>query len=100
MHVRREVAIRRRDEAEVDMDVFVAAYALYGARLESPEELHLRGEVDLSYLVEEERSAAGCLELSDFRSVCARERAFLVAEQLGLDERRRKRRALDGDEWA
>ena len=97
-HIRGEVAVRRGDEAEVDAYVFVAADALYGARLEGPEELYLRGEVDLRYLVEEERSAAGSLELSDLRAVCAGERAFLVAEELGLDERRRKRRALDGDE--
>ena len=79
-HVRREVAVRRGDEAEVDADVFVAADALYGARFEGPEELYLRGEVDLRDFVEEERSAAGRLELADLHPVCAGERAFLVAE--------------------
>jgi len=47
----------------------------------------------------EQRPAAGELEQTELAHVRARERAFLVPEQLRLDESVRDRFAIDVHEW-
>ena len=68
------------------------------ALLEDPEELHLDLERNLADLVEEERPLARGFELSRAILVGPGESAASIAEELRLDERRRKRGAVDGDE--
>ena len=57
-----EVAVGRRDEANVDADRLDAADALELALLQRAQELHLHLDGDLADLVEEERAAVGELE--------------------------------------
>ena len=52
----------------------------------------------LADLVEEQRAALGQLEAAPLARLRAGEGALLVAEQLGLDQRLRQRRAVDLDE--
>src|SRR5262249_56848042 len=54
----------------------------------------------LADLVEEQRALIGGLELAGLLPVGARERALLVAEQLGFEELARKRRAVHLQELA
>ena len=57
-----EVAVGRRDDADVDLHGLVAADALERALLEDAQELDLDRRRDLADLVEEERAAVGLLE--------------------------------------
>ena len=57
-----EVAVGRRDDADVDVDRLVAADALELALLQEAQQLHLDGRRDLADLVEEQRAAVGLLE--------------------------------------
>ena len=75
-----------------------AAEALELALLQHAQQLHLRAEVDVADLVEEERAALGHLEAPLLAGVGAGERALLVAEQLRLDQRVGQRRAAHLDE--
>ena len=65
---------------------------------EHAQELGLQRRVEIADLVEEERAAAGRLEAARAARGRAGERALLVAEELALDQRRRQRREVDGDE--
>src|SRR3990172_1937440 len=94
----REVAMRRRDEAHVDLDRLLAAQALEAPLLEDAEELHLHGRGDLAHLVEEEGAPVRQLEPADLPPHRAGEGAALVPEQLALEEPLRQRGAGDGDE--
>jgi len=60
--------------------------ALELALLQHAQQLDLGREVDVADLVEEERSAVGELEPSLLALLGAGEGAFLVAEELRLDE--------------
>src|SRR5262249_20951592 len=64
------------------------------------QELGLEERRHLADLVEKQRSAVGQLELANLGAHRAGERAFLVAEQLRLEERRGQRRAIDRNERA
>ena len=75
-----------------------AAQPLELALLQHAQQLDLRRQVQLADLVEEQRAALGQLEAALLRRVGAGERAFLVAEQLRLDQILRQRRAADLDE--
>ena len=98
--LRREVAVRRRDHADVDLDALRPADPLEGARLEDAEELRLGRGCHLAHLVEEERPAVRGFEAA--ASACHRpgERAPLVAEELALDERVDERGRVDRHERA
>ena len=65
---------------------------------ERAQELDLEARRHLADLVEEERAAVGFLEQALLVRGRARERALDVAEELRLEERLGKRRAVDGDE--
>src|SRR5260370_277702 len=93
-----EVAVRRGDQADVDLDRPGAAEALERLLLEDLEELRLELERDLAYLVEEERAAVRHLEAPELLRDGAGERAAFVAEELALDEARRNGGAVDFDE--
>src|SRR5439155_17571771 len=93
-----EVAVRRGDQADVDLDRPGATDTLELLLLEDPEELRLEVERDLADLVEEERAAMGHLEAADLLRDGPGERAPLVTEELTLEEPRRDGRAVDLDE--
>ena len=71
-----------------------------GAGLEHAQQLDLQLERHLGDLVEEQRAAVGALEVALVLPVGAGEAAPLVAEQLALDQVRRDRAAVDGEERA
>ena len=98
LHELLEVAVSGGDETQVHGDLVLAADADEPALLEHPQQLHLRVESQLAHLVEEERPSPGELNLALAPLVRAGEGAFLVPEQLGIDERRRERAAVDVDE--
>ncbi len=95
---RGEVAVRRGDEPHVHLHRLLAADALEAPLLQDPQELHLHGGRQLADLVEEERPLVGELEPPELPPDRAGERAALVAEELGLEEPLRDRRARDRDE--
>ena len=66
--------------------------------LKHAQDLRLRALAHVPDLVEEERAAVGLLEPADAQPVGARERALLVAEELGLEQVLLQRRAVDLDE--
>ena len=69
------------------------------APIERAEQLRLQLARQLADLVEEQRAAVGLLNAPSRRSIGAGERAALVAEQLGLDQRwRSQRAAIEHDE--
>ena len=94
------IHVRRGDDAHVEGDVVLAADSLQSLRLERPEELHLEVDRHLGDLVQEQRSAAGPLEVSQVSLHRAREAPALVSEQLALDHARRNRSRVDRDEGA
>src|SRR5262249_9838633 len=84
----------------VALDAAVRPRLLNLALLEDAQELQLHVERDALDLVEEQRAAARQLDLPDTIMDRAGERAALVAEELALEERVGKRRAVDRDEAA
>ena len=75
-----------------------AADPLELALLQHAQQLGLERRRDLADLVEEQRAAVGQLEAALAGVDGAGEGALLVAEQLGLQQRLRQRRAVDLDE--
>src|SRR3989454_12673025 len=65
--------------------------------LDRPQQLPLDREIDVADLVEEQEPALSCLDEARLRFLGVRERAALVAEQLGFHERRGQGRAVDLD---
>src|SRR5262249_54747783 len=93
-----EVAVGRRDDAQVDRLVAVRADAADLAILQRAEELGLELGRHLADLVEKQRPAARLLEGADAPRPGAGEGALLVAEELALQEVRGERAAVDDDE--
>ncbi len=67
----REVLVRGGEDAHVDVDDVLAAYARDLARLQRAEDLGLRDEVHVADLVEEERAAVRPARRSHAASTCA-----------------------------
>ena len=88
-----ERAERGRDDADVHVDRALRAQPFDLPLLEDAEQLDLERERQLADLVEEERAAGRGLEATDVALGRTGERAALVAEQLGLEERLGQRRA-------
>ena len=97
---RLEVAVRRRHHAHVGLLRAGGAQALELALLEDAEELGLHERAHLPDLVEEEHASRGLLEAAGLGRGGARERALLVAEELGLQELVGEGRAVEGHERA
>src|SRR5918996_2446030 len=94
-----EVAVRRRDHADVDLDRHVRSDPLELALLENAQQLGLRAERHLANLVEEDRPLVRGLEAPLAHRHRAGERALLVAEQLRLEQGLRQRGAADLHQW-
>src|SRR3569833_528288 len=90
-----EVAVRRRDDAQIDRDGAGAADRHDLALLEHAEHRRLRAAGQIADLVEEQRPAVGRADEAGVVGLGARERALLVAEQLALDEVLGERTAVD-----
>src|SRR5207302_11007621 len=93
-----KVAVRGRQHANIHRNAAVAAHALDLAFLEHAQELRLHRERHIADFVEEERAAVRLLELPQVPRESAGERALFVAKKLGLDQLRRDRGAVYGDE--
>ena len=95
------IAIRRRDEANVDDRVMLlAADAANHTVLNDAQQLRLQRQRHLRELVQEERSAVRHLEQTDLVAIGAGERALPMAEHLRLEQLLRHRRAVDRNEAA
>src|SRR4029079_5336290 len=95
---RREIAIRRRQQAEVHFVPLVLTETTDDAVFEDPEELDLRLERRVVDLVEKDRAALRGHQLAVVLLHGARERPARVAEQLGLHQVVRNRAAVDWNE--
>ena len=93
-----EIDVRGADQTKVDVDDPVAPDRPVLALLQHPQQLRLEVRRHLADFVEQQRAALGHLEESLLVHRRAGERAFLVAEQLRLDEVLRNRCAIDLDE--
>ena len=94
----REIAVGCRDEPDVDADGAGAAQPLELLLLQHTQELRLQLERDVADFVEEQRAAVRQLEPADLLRDGARERAFLVSEELALEQPRWNRGAVELDE--
>src|SRR5690606_27742515 len=91
-----QVAVGRADQTKVD-GRRATTHRLDLALLQRTQQLDLDLQRNLADLVEEQRAAIGLLEATSPRSHRAGERALLVAEQLGLQDRLGQRRAVGRD---
>ncbi len=98
VHVLGEVAIRRSDDAHVDLPDRVAADAPDLAVLEDAEELRLQRRGKLADLVEEDGAALGLLEDAGAVRDRPAEGAPEVTEELTFDQVLGDAAAVDGDE--
>ena len=81
-----EVAMRRRDDADVASDRHVVADTLEYTLLQHAQELYLHRGAHVADLIEKQRAALGDLEAALAGGDRAGEGALLVAEELGLEE--------------
>ena len=93
-----QVAVGGGDDPDVDRHRRAAADALDLALLEDAEELGLGLQGQLADLIQEEAPAVGQLEAADPPGEGAGEGAFLVAEQLALDQSRGQGGAVELDQ--
>jgi hypothetical protein len=93
-----QVNVRQRQEPRVHAHRPAAAEPLELAPLDDAQKLRLRVARQVRYLVEDERALVRGLEPAGLRRRGPRERAALVAEQLGLQQLGRQRRAVYLDE--
>ena len=93
-----EVAVGRGHDAHVHPARPCPAHAEERPGLERPQELDLAVRLHLTDLVEQQRAAVGELHEPGLGAHRSRERALLVAEQLGLQHLARQRPAVDGHE--
>ena len=95
-----EVLVRRGDDADVDVDLLLAAEPANLPRLERAQQLHLDVRRHLGHLVEEDRAAARHLERARLLVGRAGEGALLVPEQLVLENLLGQRGAVEREERA
>ena len=93
-----EVAIRRGEHAHIGSERASTAEPLILALLQHAQKLRLHGRTHLRDFVEEQHAARGLLDLARVHCLRARERAALVAEQLGFEQLFGQRRAVERDE--
>jgi len=82
------ITVGRRDDPGVDVDLFVAAHPPELSFLQDAQQLDLQLDRHLGDLVEEHRSTLGHLEVAFPPLDGVGKGAFLVAEDLRLDQRR------------
>ncbi len=75
----------------------IGAYCLNLTVFQEPQQQRLHAQAHLADLIEEERAAMRELELTHLVSVGAGEASFDVSEELRLEQRFRKSRAIDRD---
>ena len=97
-HVRQQIAVRRRDDADIDLDGAAATDALELALLEHAQELRLQRQRNFAHLVEQERAVVRQLEAALAALRRTGERPALMAEKLALDQVLRNGRAVHLDE--
>src|SRR5207244_13601331 len=97
-HLRLEIAVGRRYDARVHGDRAIAAQSADLSLLDHPQQLRLRGERQLTDLVQEQRAPCSRLERTLAEHVRTGEGAALVPDQLVFDQALRKRAAVQGDE--
>ncbi len=93
-----QVAVGRRDQADVHLDRLVGPDPDDLARLERPEQLDLGRERDVADLVEEQGAAVGVLEPPFALAVGAGEGAPDVAEELAFEDVLAQSGTVQGDE--
>ena len=93
-----QVSIGGRNHAGVDLNQPVPPHPGEAQVLQDVQELGLERGRDLGDLIEVDRAVVRVLELPQPAPVGTGEGAPLVAEQLGFEEARRERRAVDLDE--
>src|SRR5262249_34032463 len=81
-----QIHVRGREDTQVEADGLRAADALEFALLEDTQQLRLNVERHLGDFVQEYRAAVGLFESAHAMLRRARERAFDVPEQLGLQQ--------------
>ncbi len=95
-HFVRQHAVRRRDDAHIHLDGFIAAHALHLSLLEHTQQLGLKRQGHFPYLVQKQRAAVRLHKASFPPSVRAGECPLLMAEQLRFEQIFRQGRAVDG----
>ena len=93
-----QVAVRRREQPEVHVDVAAAADPHDLPLLKHAQQLHLEFRNQLADLVQEQGPAGGELQLADLAPDGSGEGPLLVAEQLALQDLVRDRAAIQGQE--
>jgi hypothetical protein len=93
-----QIAVRRRDDADLDVDRSLTANADDLAILHHTEKTHLRRGRQVTHFVEEQRAAIGLLEPALSTGHGPGERSRFVAEQLRVDQFRRNRAAVHAPE--
>ncbi len=86
-----QIAVRGRDDADIDRHGLGAADAIDDALLNGAQQLGLQPHIHFGDFVEQQRAAGGFLELADAARDRAGERALLVAEQFGFQQAFRDR---------
>ena len=81
-----ERPVRRRDQSEVHLHRALSAQPLESPVFKHSQQLGLGDKRQVADLIEEQRAAVGELDASGLAIVGAGERAFFVAENLGLEE--------------
>ena len=95
-----EVPVRRRDDADIDSTLHLAANPAHLSALEGAQKAWLQVDGELSDLVEEERPTVSALERARVGGDGPGEGPALVPEELALREIRRYRAAVEHDERA
>src|SRR5690242_8417056 len=93
-----KVTIGSGDDPCLERNRAQPADAFEHALFQHSQQLTLQAHLNVADLVEEDRSAAGALELTCPPLVRAREGPPFVAKQLGLGQRYRQAQAVDGQE--
>ncbi len=81
-----EIAVRRGDDADIDLDRLGAADAVDLAFLDGAQQLGLQPRIHFADFVQQQRAAIGFLEFADAPGDGAGEGAFLMAEQFGFEQ--------------
>src|SRR5215467_8444583 len=95
-----QITIGSSDDAHVNFDLLIAADWAYFFFLQHTQQLRLHFERQFANFIEEDSSSVSRLEESNLRAHRTGKCAFLVSEQLTLDERRNQRTAIDGHKGA